>query len=164
MSWSRGTRCYAADVAQTEASCGVSSRERWASKGQSQPAPRSGSGAGACATRGHDGSVLPHIEVESQRYAHDIVIEAGAVKKRHKKPSKANRGEFGHPPLSTDETIPWGGSRLIIRTGQSGGLPTMPAVWEEADRRGVEIVAFPTEEALRLICDLDAKIFAPSSV
>jgi hypothetical protein len=30
MPWNRGTRCYAADVAQTEASCGVNSRERWA--------------------------------------------------------------------------------------------------------------------------------------
>ena len=97
------------------------------------------------------------IEVEGQRYAHDIVIEAGAVEKRHKKPSKAHRGEFGHTPLSMDETIPWGGSRLIIGTGQSGSMPILPAVWQEADRRGVEIVAFPTEEALRLICDLDAK-------
>ena len=97
------------------------------------------------------------IEIEGQRYAHDIVIEAGAVQKRHKKPSKAHRSEYGHTPLSTDETIPWGGSRLIVGTGQSGSLPIMPAVWEEAERRGVEIVALPTEEALRLIRDLDAR-------
>lgn len=97
------------------------------------------------------------IEVEGKRYAHDIVIDAGAVEKRRKKPSKAHRGEFGHTPLSLDETIPWGGSRLIIGTGQSGSLPILPAVREEAARRGVEIVALPTEEALRLICDLDAE-------
>jgi hypothetical protein len=97
------------------------------------------------------------IEVKGQRYAHDIVIEAGVVQKRHKKPSKAYRSEFGHTPLSPDEAIPWGGSRLIIGTGQSGRLPIMPAVREEADRRGVEIVALPTEEALRLIRDLDAR-------
>jgi hypothetical protein len=97
------------------------------------------------------------IELEGRRYTHDIVIEAGVVQKRRKKPSKAHRGEFGHTPLSSDETIPWGGGRLIVGTGQSGALPIMPAVREEARRRGVAIVALPTPEALRLICDLDAK-------
>ena len=33
----------------------------------------------------------------------------------------------------------------------------MPAVWAEADRHGVEIVAVPTEEALRLLRDVDAE-------
>ena len=33
----------------------------------------------------------------------------------------------------------------------------MPAVWAEAERRGVEIVAVPTEEALRLLRDVKAK-------
>jgi hypothetical protein len=96
------------------------------------------------------------IEIEGRRYAHDVVIAAGAVAKRHKKPSKAYRAEFGHTPLSADESIPWGGRRLIVGTGESGSLPILPAVWAEAERRGVEIVAVPTEEALRLIGDLDA--------
>ena len=33
----------------------------------------------------------------------------------------------------------------------------MPAVSAEADRRGVDLVARPTEEALRLIRDVDAR-------
>ena len=97
------------------------------------------------------------IEIEGVRYAFDIVIEAGTVEKRKKKPSKAERGRFGHTPLTANERIPWGGRRLIVGTGQSGKLPIMPDVWAEAQRRGVEIVAVPTEEALRLLGDVEAK-------
>ena len=97
------------------------------------------------------------MEIGGQQYAFDVVIEAGRVEKRRKKPSKRYRGEFGHTPLSAKERIPWGGSRLIVGTGESGSLPIMPAVWAEAERRGVEIVAVPTEEALRLLCDVEAK-------
>jgi hypothetical protein len=97
------------------------------------------------------------IEIEGQRYTFDVVIEAGRVEKRRKKPSKRYRDEFGHTPLSAKERIPWGGSRLIVGTGESGSLPIMPAVWAEAERRGIEIVAVPTEEALRLFRDVNAK-------
>ena len=97
------------------------------------------------------------VEIEDRRYTFDIVIEAGRVEKRRKKPSKRHRDEFGHTPLSADERIPWGGGRLIVGTGESGSLPIMPAVWAEADRRGIEIVAAPTEEALRLLDDVEAE-------
>ena len=97
------------------------------------------------------------IEIEGQRYTFDVLIDAGRVEKRRKKPSKSYRGEFGNTPLSIKERIPWGGNRLIVGTGESGSLPIMPAVWAEADRRGVEIVAVPTEEALRLLSDLAAR-------
>ena len=97
------------------------------------------------------------VEVEGKRYPHDIVIDAGKVSKRVKKASKAYRAQFGHTPLSEKERIPWGGTRLIVGTGGSGSLPIMPGVWKEAERRGVEIVAAPTEEALRLLGDLEAK-------
>ncbi len=97
------------------------------------------------------------IEIEGRRYTFDVVIEAGRVEKRRKKPSKRYRRDFGHTPLSAQERIPWGGSRLIIGTGESGSLPISPAVWAEAERRGVEIVAVPTEEALRLLRDAKAK-------
>lgn len=96
------------------------------------------------------------IEVEGRRYTHDVVIEAGEVAKRRMKPSKPYRAEFGHTPLSADERIPWGGGRLIVGTGESGALPILPAVWAEAERRGVELVSAPTAEALRLIGDVDA--------
>ncbi len=97
------------------------------------------------------------IEIEGRRYAFDVVIEAGRVEKRRKKPSKRYRAKFGHTPLSANERIPWGGGRLIVGTGESGSLPIMPAVWAEAERRGVEIVAAPTEEALRLLRHVSAK-------
>ena len=101
------------------------------------------------------------IEVEGERYTHDVVIDAGVVRKRVKKPSKAYRDQFGHTPLSVKEDIPWGGALLIVGTGGSGSLPIMPGVWKEAKQRGVELVAAPTEEALRLLGDLAAKdVFA----
>jgi hypothetical protein len=97
------------------------------------------------------------IELEGVRYDHDVVIDEGRVAKRAKKASKAWRGKFGHTPLSLDETIPWGGERLIVGTGESGSLPIMPEVWREAERRGVTIVAEPTERALAVVRDTDAK-------
>jgi hypothetical protein len=95
------------------------------------------------------------IEIDGRVYEHDVVIEQGEVRKRIKKPSKPYRARYGHTPLSTDEQIPWGGSRLIIGTGANGSLPITPEVNQEAVRRGVELVAVPTEEACHLIADLD---------
>lgn len=97
------------------------------------------------------------IEVAGERYRHDVVIDAGRVGKRSKKPSKAFREQFGHTPLSVGESIPWKGKRLIVGTGEEGRLPIMPEVWAEAERRGVEVVALPTPEALRLLRDVDAR-------
>ena len=97
------------------------------------------------------------IEVEGVRYDYDVVIDRGKVDKRRKKASKAYRSGFGHTPLSVDEPIPWGGKRLIVGTGESGALPIMPEVQDEARRRDIELVAVPTEEALALLGDIDAK-------
>lgn len=97
------------------------------------------------------------VEVDGREYDHDIVIERGRVRKRKKKPSKPYRSEFGHTPLSADEELPWGGSRLIIGTGVYGSLPIMPEVTEEADRRRVDLTAIPTEDACRLITSLDSR-------
>ena len=95
------------------------------------------------------------IEVDGVSYEHDIVIDAGKVRKRSKKPSKPYRAEFGHTPLSADEHLPWGGSRLIIGTGAYGSLPIKPDVIKQADRRDVAITAIPTTDACRLISGLD---------
>ncbi len=97
------------------------------------------------------------IEISGERYDHDVVIEAGKVSKRSKKASKAFRDQYGHTPLSVDEPIPWGGKRLIVGTGMYGSLPIMPAVREEASRRGIEILALPTKDACRLIRSLEKK-------
>ncbi len=96
------------------------------------------------------------IEVEGKLYDHDIVIDAGTVRKRDKKGSKVYREQYGHTPLSARETIPWGGDRLLVGTGSYGSLPLAPDLLDEAARRGVEIVALPTPEVLSLIEGLDA--------
>lgn len=93
------------------------------------------------------------IEIEGRRYEYDVVIDAGVVRKRSKKPSKPYRADLGHTPLSAGERIPWSGGRLIVGTGASGQLPIMDSVYTEAARRGVEIVALPTREACRLLAD-----------
>lgn len=103
------------------------------------------------------------IEVEGRRYDHDIVIDAGKVSKRVKKASKARRGEFGHTPLTARERLPWGAGRLLVGTGAYGSLPITQDVWDEAKRRGVEIVAAPTPDVLRLLegveaCDVQAVV------
>ncbi len=96
------------------------------------------------------------VEVDGTRYDTDIVIERGSVRRRHKKTSKPYRARFGHTPLSTDESIPWGGRRLMVGTGVDGGLPVMIEVYEQAAQRNVEIVALPTEAACQLITDFEA--------
>ena len=97
------------------------------------------------------------IEVEGQRYEHDVVIDRGHVQKRHKGPSKALRAEYGHTPLSAAESIPWGGKGLIVGTGHDGELPVAPDLRDEARRRGVEVIAVPTAEACALLDGIDAR-------
>jgi hypothetical protein len=101
------------------------------------------------------------IEINGRHYDHDMVIEAGSVHKRKKKPSKAYRGSFGHTPLSADEHLPWGGQQLIIGTGMSGALPVMDNVIREAKQRGVELRIEKTAAACEYISTLpDEEVFA----
>jgi len=46
------------------------------------------------------------IDLDGERYDHDIVIEAGEAKKRKKGFSRRFRDEYGHTPLSAEEDIP----------------------------------------------------------
>src|ERR1700754_3464707 len=96
------------------------------------------------------------IEGEKQRDDHDVVIEAGKVRKRKKGPSKRYREQTGHTPLAIEERIPWGGRQLIVGTGAYGRLPVMPEIEEEAARRGIKLVAVPTEQACELLKELKA--------
>jgi hypothetical protein len=91
------------------------------------------------------------IEIDGQRFTHDVVVEGGQVRKRRKGPSKVHRARYGHTPLSAKEAIPWSSDRLVIGTGASGQLPVMAEVYAEAERRGVEILAMPTREACGLL-------------
>jgi hypothetical protein len=100
------------------------------------------------------------LDVDGQRYDHDVVIERGAIRERRKGPSKPYRQAYGHTPLSVDEAIPWSEPTLIIGTGASGQLPIMPEVYAEAERRGVELIAEPTEEACERLRVLDPQGYA----
>jgi len=95
------------------------------------------------------------IEIDGQRYDRDVVVERGRVGKRHKKASQPLRECYGHTPLSLLEPIPWECRRLIVGTGADGALPIEDAVFAEARRRGVELVALPTEEACELLAEAD---------
>ena len=95
------------------------------------------------------------LEIDGRRYEHDVVIEAGRIRKRKKGPSRPYRQDLGHTPLSADEAIPWSAPRLIIGTGASGQLPIMAGVYVEAERRGVEVIAEPTASACDRLRDLD---------
>jgi len=91
------------------------------------------------------------LEIDGVTYAHDVVIDRGQVFKRKKKPSKQFREQFGHTPISVEEKIPWKCKRLVIGTGKNGALPVMDEVKDEAQRRKVELVLLPTDEAIEAI-------------
>lgn len=88
------------------------------------------------------------IQVDGVTYKHDVVIDRGEVRKRKKKPSKPFRDDFGHTPLSEKENIPWQCRRLVIGTGANGALPVMKEVTLEAERRKIELLIFPTAQAV----------------
>lgn len=95
------------------------------------------------------------IVVAGTRYDHDVVVEAGHVRPRDKKPSKHLRSRFGHTPLSAEEDIPWSRARLVIGTGFSGSLPITAELRDKAEERGVELVTLPTADACALLRTLD---------
>ncbi len=101
------------------------------------------------------------IELAGKHYDHDVVIEAGVIHKRSKKPSNPYRDQYGHTPLSILEDIPWGGNKLIVGTGVNGSLPVTDEVYLEAEQRGVEVVALPLEKALEMLrAEKKKEIFA----
>ncbi len=91
------------------------------------------------------------LDVDGKTWETDLVVDRGQVRRRRKKPSKPFRAGYGHTPVSTAEAIPWDCKRLVIGTGAHGALPVMPEVMAEAERRGVEVVAVPTEKAIAIL-------------
>jgi hypothetical protein len=91
------------------------------------------------------------LQIDGTTYEQDVVIDREEIRKRKKTPSKRFRDKFGHTPLSIEEKIPWKCHRLVIGTGAYGRLPVMKEVKREAERRHVELVIAPTNEAIRLI-------------
>lgn len=88
------------------------------------------------------------ITIDGVTYRRDVVIDRGEVRQRKKTPSKPFRDAYGHTPLSVGEKIPWKCRRLVVGTGANGSLPVMSDVEVEAKRRGVELVALPTADAI----------------
>src|SRR5664280_3036256 len=91
------------------------------------------------------------VEIDGQRYERDVMVVGGRVGRRRKKASRPLRDRYGHTPLSLLEPIPWACRRLIVGTGVDGALPIDEAVVVEAARRGVGLVALPTDEACALL-------------
>jgi hypothetical protein len=91
------------------------------------------------------------IRIDGVTYEHDVVIDGGNIRKRKKKASKKFRDDFGHTPLSPEEKIPWKCRRLVIGTGAYGSLPVMKEVLSEAQRRKIELLVFPTAEAIKIL-------------
>lgn len=96
------------------------------------------------------------IIVDGIEYGHDVVIEAGTVTARSKRPSKPLRSRYGHTPLSEAEAIPWSHPRLIIGSGYSGSLPITPGVLEAARAKGVTLEVMPTSEACAVLRGLES--------
>ena len=90
------------------------------------------------------------ISIDDVSYDYDVVIDRGKVRKRKKKPSKKFREAFGHTPLSLEEDIPWKCRHLVVGTG-TGALPVMKEVQAEAERRKIELLIVPTEQAIELL-------------
>jgi len=91
------------------------------------------------------------IRIDDITYEYDVVIDQGEIDKPKKKPSRKFREEFGHTPLSVEEEIPWKCRRLVIRTGGYGSLPVMKDVKLEAERRKIELLIFPTGQAIHAL-------------
>jgi len=100
------------------------------------------------------------IEIDGERFDHDVVIEKGRIRKRKKGPSKRHRADYGHTPLTPDEKIPWSAPLLIVGTGANGELPVTDDLYREAAARRVEVVARPTAEACELLAAADPKSVA----
>jgi len=88
------------------------------------------------------------VKIDRVTYKHDVVIDRGRIRKRKKKASKKFREEFGHTPVSVEETIPWKCHRLVVGTGKYGSLPVMDSVKLEARRRKIDLLILPTDEAI----------------
>jgi hypothetical protein len=89
------------------------------------------------------------LQIDGSTYAHDVVIDHGAISKREKKASKQFRDEFGHTPLSVEENIPWKCHQLVIGTGAYGRLPVMQEVRREAERLKIKLLVLPTAKPSR---------------
>jgi hypothetical protein len=93
------------------------------------------------------------LKIDGEKYANDVTLDRGVVRKRKKKPSREFREQYGHTPVSLKEEIPWECERLVIGTGFEGRLPVMDEVKAAARQSGVELVMCVTPEAVQSLKD-----------
>ncbi len=91
------------------------------------------------------------VEIEGITYDHDVVVDRGEIRKRRKKPSKKFRDEYRHTPLSAEGEIPWRCRQMVIGTGAYGSLSVMGNVRAEAERRKIDLLILPTEQAIKVL-------------
>jgi hypothetical protein len=91
------------------------------------------------------------VRIDGSTYEQDVIIDRGEIRKRHKKPSKKFREDYGHTPLSVEEDIPWKCHRLVVGTGAYGRLPVMKEVQREAERHRVKLLILPTIQAIEAL-------------
>jgi hypothetical protein len=91
------------------------------------------------------------LQIDGSTYEHDVIIDRGEIRKRHKKTPKKLREDFGHTPLSVGEDIPWKCDRLVVGIGAYGGLPAMREVRREAERRKVKLLILPMIQAIEAL-------------
>ena len=90
------------------------------------------------------------IQIDGVTHEYDVVVDRGEVRKR-KKASKKLRDNFGHTPLSIEEDIPWKCRQLVVGTGAYGALPVTKEAKHEAQRRKINLLIFPTAEAIEAL-------------
>jgi len=91
------------------------------------------------------------IRIDGVTYEYDVVIDRGKIRKRSKKASKQFRDAFGHTPLSIEEDMPWKCRRLVVGTGAYGNLSVMEQVKAAAAHRKIELLIFPTAQAIEAL-------------
>jgi len=91
-----------------------------------------------------EGFSFGSIRINGVSYDHDVVIDRGEVRRRKEKPSKKFRDEFDHTPLSIEEKIPWKSRFLVV-------------VKREAKCRNVELLIFPTVQAIEILKEKQAE-------
>jgi hypothetical protein len=91
------------------------------------------------------------LQIDGNTYDRDVVIDRGEIRKRRKAPSKQFRDDFGHTPLSVQESVPWKCLRLVIGTGAYGKLPVMDEVRRAAERHKIELLVLPTDQAIEIL-------------
>lgn len=86
------------------------------------------------------------IKIDGKIYNSDVIIDQGKILLRDQSPSEKHKEDRWHTPLTTLEYIPWNCQVLYIATGESGTMEVLPAVKEEAQKRGVKLVIDDTSK------------------